>query len=39
MSRLINAYQSGMLQQILDRAAVLAHPEKVDVPLLEELAD
>jgi hypothetical protein len=38
-SRLINAYQSGLLQQILDRAVVLVHPKKVDGPLLLEQAD
>jgi hypothetical protein len=33
-SRLINAYQSGLLHQILALAVVLAHPEKIDGPLI-----
>jgi hypothetical protein len=37
-SRLIKAYQSSLLQQILARAAQWANPEMVDGPLLEELA-
>lgn len=38
-SRLIKAFQSGMLQQILDRAVAWAYPEMAEGPLLEELAD
>lgn len=37
-SRLIKAYQSGLLQQILARAVDWAYPEQVDGPILEELA-
>ena len=37
--RLINAYQSGLLQQILDRAVAWAYPGDVDGQLLLELAD
>lgn len=37
-SRLVKAYQSQLLQQILARAAQWANPEMVDGPLLEELA-
>jgi hypothetical protein len=37
-SRLIKAYQSQLLQQILDRSVQWAHSEKLDGPLLEELA-
>jgi hypothetical protein len=37
-SRLIKAYQSNLLQQILDRAAQWANPEMVEGPILEELA-
>lgn len=37
-SRLLKAYQSGMLQQILARAVDWAYPEQVDGPILEELA-
>jgi hypothetical protein len=38
-SRLIKAFQSGMLQQILDRSVAWAYPERVEGPLLLELAD
>jgi len=37
--RLIKAFQSGMLQQILDRSVAWAYPDLVDGPLLLELAD
>ena len=37
-SRLINAYQSGLLMQILARGAEWADPEKLDSPILDELA-
>lgn len=37
-SRLIKAYQSGLLQQILARAVDWAYPEQVDGPILEEPA-
>lgn len=37
-SRLVKAYQSQLLHQILARAAQWANPEMVDGPILEELA-
>jgi len=37
--RLVKGFQNGMLQQILDRSVLWAYPEKVDGPLLLELAD
>lgn len=37
--RLIKAFQSTMLQQILDRSVAWAYPDLVDGPLLLELAD
>jgi hypothetical protein len=37
--RMIKTYQSGMLQQILNRSVAWAYPDLVDGPLLLELAD
>jgi hypothetical protein len=38
-SRLIKAFQSGMLQQVLGRSVAWAYPERAEGPLLLELAD
>ena len=38
-SRLIKAFQSGMLQEVLDRSVAWAYPDLVEGPLLLELAE